>query len=227
MDTHRSCSPRTTVLPKRYGPAAGGTEMMPYNHSHPAVPSPAPSASRHDAAPPVASSSSSSSSTHLGKRRRPSAPPSPPPTGGELYPPGPSSPPRLFPSPAPFSRYSSPPARSTPRRVSAANSEDEGTPTVGGRGEWSVSQIMSLGLWLTRQDVHPRGDPATGPRTGLRFRRQGEWHILPDRAPWLLTMVQDRRPLSPPPIIRLWIRKANGDLVDPKSVSCLLAVCCH
>lgn len=29
---------------------------------------------------------------------------------------------------------------------------------------------------------------------------------------------QDRRPLSPPPILRLWVRDANGQLVDPRYV---------
>ena len=30
---------------------------------------------------------------------------------------------------------------------------------------------------------------------------------------------KDRRPLSPPPIVRLWVRTASGQLVDPNLVS--------
>jgi hypothetical protein len=29
---------------------------------------------------------------------------------------------------------------------------------------------------------------------------------------------QDRRPLSPPPILRLWVRDSNGQSVDPRYV---------
>ncbi len=39
-------------------------------------------------------------------------------------------------------------------------------------------------------------------------------HDLP-----LTSITQDRRPLSPPPIIRLWVTTANGEPVDPLCVA--------
>ncbi|RXK41275.1 hypothetical protein M231_01425 [Tremella mesenterica] len=151
---------------------------------------PSPTSSSHPS-PPYHSSPS-----RLGKRRRPSPPPSPPPTGAEpgLVSKGSRSNSSPTP-PAARTRYSSP----VPRTRSTAQYPTSPSPaTLSESDEGGSTPLPSAGGgWTYHLEVIQQP---------IRARACG----FGDK---------DRRPLSPPPIIRLWVRTATGETVDPNHIN--------